>query len=138
MILIITTIEKDDERYAIASETLKDYENINIIHGDAYEVLDTLIECNDKFDFVFLDGPKGFYYRYLLKIEKLLNNNACIFADNIGFFGMVKSNKYPHRHKTIVVSLQNYLNRVSNPPYSSIIEYDVDDGFAITDYKEKN
>ena len=134
----ITTIEKDDERYAIASETLKDYKNINVIHGDAYEVLDTLIECTDKFDFIFLDGPKGFYYRYLLKIEKLLNNNACIFADNIGFFGMVKSNKYPHRHKTIVVSLQNYLNRVSNPPYSSIIEYDIDDGFAITDYKEKN
>lgn len=132
----IVTIEKDTDRYNMACDTLKDFNSVKAINGDAYEVLDRLIADGEKFDFVFLDGPKGFYYRYLVKIEQLLNNNACIFADNIGFFGMVKSNKYPHRHKTIVVSLQNYLARVSQPPFSSVIEYDIDDGFAISDYKE--
>lgn len=130
----IVTIEKDEDRYNEAVENTKDIDDIECILGDAFDVLDTLIDRNEKFDFVFLDGPKGFYFRYLQKLKKLIKNNACIFADNVGFFGMVKSGIYPHRHKTIVVSLQNYLKEVSNPPFESEIDLDTDDGFSITTY----
>ena len=51
---------------------------------------------------------------------------------NSKYFGMVKSNVYPHRKKTIVVSLQNYLNEVENDPKFETVVYDIDDGFAIT------
>ena len=108
----IVTIEKDIDRYNEAVSNIKTFgieEDITCINGDAFDVLDDLIKNNEKFDFVFLDGPKGYYFRYLQKIIPMLNEKACIFADNVGFFGMVKSNIYPHRHKTIVVSLQNYL-----------------------------
>jgi len=132
----LVTIEKDIERHKLAIENFQDcLVDADCILGDAFEVLQQLADRGDKFDFIFLDGPKGFYFRYLQLIKKLLADNAVIFADNVGFFGMVKSNKYPHRHKTIVVSLQNYLKEVTNPPFESIIELDIDDGFAITRYK---
>ena len=136
----IVTIEKDVDRFNEAQDNIKKAgleSDIKCILGDAFDVLDELIESGEKFDFVFLDGPKGFYFRYLKKIRKLLNNNACIFADNVGFFGMVKSGIYPHRHKTIVVSLQNYLKEVSNMPFSSVIELDIEDGYAISTYEEE-
>ncbi|MBQ4558203.1 MAG: O-methyltransferase [Clostridia bacterium] len=133
----ITTIEKDEERYNLALENIKDIDyNIDCVLGDAFVILQQFKEEGRKFDFVFLDGPKGFYFRYLNIIEDLLEDGGCIFADNISFFGMVPSGIYPHRHKTIVVSLQNYLKKVSLPPYKTTIEYDIEDGYAIT-YKEK-
>ena len=133
----ITTIEKDEDRYnqAIDNIAKSNVCNIRCILGDAFEVLDDLIANKEKFDFVFLDGPKGFYYRYLQKIKELINNGACIFADNVGFFGMVKSGIYPHRHKTIVVSLTNYLKEVSEPPFQSEIDLETDDGFAISTFE---
>ncbi len=135
----LVTIEKDEERYKLAKQNFQDVNvNAECILGDAYEVLAELEKRGDKFDFIFLDGPKGFYFRYLQLIKKLISDKSCIFADNVGFFGMVKSNKYPHRHKTIVVSLQNYLKEVTNPPFESQVELDIDDGFAITKYEGDN
>ena len=133
----LTTIEKDVDRYNIAHQTFQDCNiDVNLICGDAYEVLQNLKDKGEKFDFVFLDGPKGYYYRYLNIIKDMLEDNACIFADNVGFFGMVKSGIYPHRHKTIVTSLQNYLKDVNKAPFDSIIDLDSDDGFAITYYNK--
>ena len=133
----IVTIEKDIDRYNEAKDNIANagVDNIICIHGDAYEVLQGYVENGEKFDFVFLDGPKGYYYRYLQLIKPMLNNGGIIFADNVGFFGMVESGIYPHRHKTIVVSLQNYLKEVSQLPFQSEIHLDVDDGYAISRYK---
>ena len=50
------------------------------------------------------------------QLKFLVHEGSIIFADNVEYFGMVKSNVYPHRKKTIVVSLQNYLKEVENEP----------------------
>jgi len=133
----IVTIEKDEARYneAVSNINRAGISGVQCILGDAYEVLSRLCDCGEKFDFVFIDGPKGYYYRYLQIVKSMLENDSCIFADNVGFFGMVASGVYPHRHKTIVVSLQNYLNEVSHTPFESEIQLDIDDGYAITYYK---
>ena len=133
----IITIEKDEDRYNQAVANTKDCNiDIECILDDAYEILKQFVLKGEKFDFVFLDGPKGYYFRYLNEIIEILEDGGCIFADNISFFGMVPSNIYPHRHKTIVVSLQNYLKKVSEPPFTTEIQFDIEDGYAIT-YKEK-
>ena len=132
----IITIEKDTDRYQEAVNNIEDanVNGIKCVLGDAFDVLQELSKDGEKFDFIFLDGPKGYYYRYLQLIKQMLNINGCIFADNVAFFGMVASNIYPHRHKTIVVSLQKYLEEVSNPPYKTDTNLDIDDGYAITYY----
>lgn len=135
---ILTTIEKNEKSFEKAKENFEELGLTNRVEqllGDAKDVLDDLISKNRKFDFIFLDGPKGQYYRYLQQLKSLVHNGSIIFADNVEYFGMVKSNVYPHRKKTIVVSLQNYLKEVENEPCYETEVFDIEDGFAITKVK---
>lgn len=134
----LVTLEKNETSFEIAKsnfEKLGLADRIEQILGDAMETLQELVKQGRTFDFIFLDGPKGQYFRYLQIIKHLVKSGSVIFADNVEYFGMVKSNVYPHRKKTIVVSLQNYLNEVENSPSFETKVYDIDDGFSITKVK---
>ncbi|MBI4158656.1 class I SAM-dependent methyltransferase [Candidatus Woesearchaeota archaeon] len=78
----ITTIEKDSKKIKLAQENFKKLKlkNIEILEGDALDILHRLKE---KFDFVFIDGTKNEYVEYLKALNKKLNKNAIIVADNI-------------------------------------------------------
>ena len=71
---------------------------IQFIEGSASQVIPTLEE---GFDFVFIDHGKKSYLNDLLSLEEhsLLNQNAVVFADNVGIFE---------------TDLENYLNHVRN------------------------
>ena len=71
---------------------------IQFIEGSASEVIPTLEE---SFDFVFIDHGKKSYLNDLLLLEEhsLLNQNAVVFADNVGIFE---------------TDLENYLKHVRN------------------------
>ena len=134
----LVTLEKNETSFEIAKsnfEKLGLTDRVEQILGDAMETLQELVKKGRTFDFIFLDGPKGQYFRYLQIIKHLVKSGSVIFADNVEYFGMVKSNVYPHRKKTIVVSLQNYLNEVENSPSFETKVYDIDDGFSITKVK---
>lgn len=128
---IIDTVEKDTKRFERAKKAIEDAnmtERINCISGDADSVIS---ELSGNYDFVYLDGPKGQYLNHLKKIEKILSEKAVIVADNVLFKGLVKSVEYPpHRYRTIVVRLREYLEYV-NREYSTII-YEEGDGMAIS------
>lgn len=128
---IIDTVEKDTKRFERAKKAIEDanmMERINCISGDADKVIS---ELSGNYDFVYLDGPKGQYLNHLKKIEKILSEKAVIVADNVLFKGLVKSVEYPpHRYRTIVVRLREYLEYV-NREYSTVI-YEEGDGMAIS------
>jgi hypothetical protein len=128
---IIDTVEKDTKRFERAKKAIEDAnmtERINCISGDADSVIS---ELSGNYDFVYLDGPKGQYLNHLKKIEKILSEKAVIVADNVLFKGLVKSGEYPpHRYRTIVVRLREYLEYV-NREYSTEI-YEEGDGMAIS------
>lgn len=128
---IIDTVEKDTKRFERAKKAIEDAnmtERINCISGDADNVIS---ELSANYDFVYLDGPKGQYLNHLKKIEKILSEKAVIVADNVLFKGLVKSGEYPpHRYRTIVVRLREYLEYV-NREYSTVI-YEEGDGMAIS------
>lgn len=128
---IIDTVEKDTKRFERAKKAIEDAnmtERINCISGDADNVIS---ELSGNYDFVYLDGPKGQYLNHLKKIEKILSEKAVIVADNVLFKGLVKSVEYPpHRYRTIVVRLREYLEYV-NREYSTVI-YEEGDGMAIS------
>ena len=71
---------------------------IQFIEGSASRVIPILEE---GFDFVFIDHGKKSYLNDLLLLEEhsLLNQNAVVFADNVGIFEN---------------ELENYLNHVRN------------------------
>ncbi len=72
----VLTIEKDSCRAETARKGLPS--NINVVHGDALDVLKTL---KTGFDLVFIDARKSEYLLYLKLIR--LNENALIIADNV-------------------------------------------------------
>lgn len=132
----LTTIELSEDSIKIAKNTFIEngvYDRVTQLHGDAKVVLPSI---DAKFDFIFLDGPKGQYINYLPVLENLLNDGGVIFADNVLYRGMVESTEFiPHKKRTIVVNLRKYLNAVTNSDKFDTIIHKVGDGVAISTYK---
>ena len=90
----IITIEKEPENAKIARENFNKLENnlsnnIEIINGDANEVLEKLVQKQLVFDMVFIDADKSSYPNYLNFTDKLLKKGGLIVADNTFLSGAV-------------------------------------------------
>lgn len=84
----ITTIEKDQVRYAKAKEYIRrsSYaERITIIQGDALET-----EISGSYDMIFIDAAKAQYIRFFERYEPLLIKGGYIISDNLKFHGFVE------------------------------------------------
>ena len=101
--------------------------------GDANEVLTKL---EGTFDLVFLDGPKGQYGKQLELIESHLAPGAVVLADNVLFRGYVRGDKEaPHRYKTIVKRLREYLDMVEDKSKFNTTIYPLGDGMSVSIWK---
>jgi predicted O-methyltransferase YrrM len=131
----LTTIEKNEKMFEVSKnnfERLGLSSRVTQINGDAKEVLQQLVDNNERYDFIFLDGPKGQYLGYLPLLNELLKVNGIIFADDVLFRGLVQGNDWPrHRIRTLVLNLRKYLEEVQKPPFVSEI-IDLEDGVCIT------
>ena len=130
----IDTLEKDEGRFNIANENIKNKglnDKITTYLCDAVNYLKT---CNKKYDFIYLDGPKGQYITYLPLLTKLLNPNGIIFADNLNFHGMV-TGEIPVTKgcRAMIKGLKNYIQEVTtNPIYETILYKEIGDGVGVT------
>lgn len=132
----IDTIERDEERIKQAKENIKKVrveDKINIIEGDAVDILPTL---NDKYDMIFIDAAKGKYPFFLKESLRMLSDKGIIFADNILYKGYVMSDYNKHKQRTAVRNLREYIAEVTNNPELETEILEVGDGLAIT--KRKN
>ena len=128
----IDTIERDEERVKEAIENISQMEledKINIIVGDAVEILPTL---NEKYDMIFIDAAKGKYPFFLKEALRLLSDNGTIFADNILYKGYVMSDYNKHKQRTAVRNLREYIKEVTQNPNLETEILEVGDGLAIT------
>lgn len=109
----LITVEIDRDNYCEAQQTFID-ENVAdraiLLNEDAMNVIIKLHNENKKFDLIFLDGPKGQYYKYLPYLKQMLNSGGYLIADDVLFHGYVRQEKVGHKHRTIVNSLKNYLS----------------------------
>ncbi|GIO21837.1 O-methyltransferase [Oceanobacillus sp. J11TS1] len=132
----IVTIEKDDERYKEALTNIRAQNKeaqIEVILGDASDVMQELAEQKKRFDVVFIDAAKGQYQTYFDLADKMLLPGGVLITDNVLFRGMVYSNEeVPKRYKTLVRKLKLYNEMVMNHPdyHTSIIP--IDDGISIS------
>ena len=133
----IDTIERDIDRANEAKENIKQMEledKINVIIGDAVEILPTL---NEKYDMIFIDAAKGKYPFFLKESLRLLADNGIIFADNILYKGYVMSDYNKHKQRTAVRNLREYIKEVTESPNLETEILEVGDGLAVTKMKIK-
>ena len=132
----IDTIERDEQRVEEAIENIKKVgleEKINIIKGDAVEILPTLTE---KYDMIFIDAAKGKYPFFLQQSLRMLNENGIILADNILYKGYVMSDYNKHKQRTAVRNLREYIAEVTQNPDLETQILEVGDGLAISKLKK--
>ena len=131
----IDTIERDEERIKEAKENIKIVEEdkiINILEGDAVEILPTI---NKKYDMVFIDAAKGKYPFFLEQALRLIKDDGIIFADNILYKGYVMSDYNKHKQRTAVTHLREYIKLTTEDPRLDTKILEVGDGLAITRLK---
>ena len=129
---IIDTIERDEERIKEAKNNIKDLQleaKINIISGDAVEVLPTL---EGKYDVVFIDAAKGKYPIFLKEAIRLLSDKGVIIADNILYKGYTLSDYNKHKQRTAVRGLRTYLKDLDENKDFTTELLEVGDGLTIT------
>ena len=129
---MIDTIERDEERIKEAKENIVKVgvaEKINILEGDAVEILPTL---QGTYDMIFIDAAKGKYPFFLKEALRMLAQNGIILADNILYKGYVMSDYNKHNQRTAVRNLREYIHEVTNDPNLETEILEVGDGLAIT------
>lgn len=131
----LVTIEKDEERATMARQNFERYnvaKRVQLINDDALKILTNLAEEEAKFDFVFLDGPKGQYHKYLPLISKLLVKGGTLVADNISVMGLVDSTEpIAHKHRTMVVNMRKFLSEVTSSSQFESRILKIEDGILI-------
>lgn len=128
---IIDTIEREVDRVKEARENIKKAEvenKINIIEGDAVEILPTL---TGKYDVVFIDASKGKYPFFLAEALRMLATKGIIFADNVLYKGYVMSDYNKHKQRTAVRNLREFLAKLQENKELETEILEVGDGLAI-------
>ena len=129
---IIDTIEREAVRVVEAKENIKKAnvaEKINILEGDAVEILPTI---QKQYDMIFIDAAKGKYPFFLKEALRLLKPDGIILADNILYKGYVMSDYNKHKQRTAVRNLREYIKQVTEDPNLETEILEIGDGLAVT------
>lgn len=132
----VDTIELDEKRAEQAMENIKVMnmqDSINVITGNAVDILPTLSE---KYDIIFIDAAKGKYPFFLEQAIRLIKPAGIILADNILYKGYVMSDYNKHKQRTAVRNLREYIREATENVNLDTEILEVGDGLAITRVKK--
>ncbi len=134
----LTTMELEEERYLQAKKNFAEFgvaDRVNALLGDAGEILSMM---DGQYDFVFLDGPKAQYEKYLFDLKRLMKKGATLFADDVLLFGWVSGEEEtPQKRRSIVEKIRSYLSVITNDTDFVTSVINVGDGVALSVYKGK-
>lgn len=133
----IFTIEKVEMRLVEARKNLAKYDKANqitLLEGDATEVLRSLVEKKESFDFIFMDAAKGQYLNFLPDVMELLNSGGVLVSDNILHDGDILESRYAvtRRDRTIHARMREYLKVLTDNEHLETLCLSVGDGMSIS------
>ena len=133
----LTTIELEEERYLEAKENFQIFgvdKRVSAYLGDAGEILAMM---DGQFDFVFLDGPKAQYEKYLFDLKRLMKRGALLFADDVLLYGWVSGEEEtPQKRRSIVEKIRSYLQVITSDKDFHTSVLNVGDGVALSVYEK--
>lgn len=136
----VVTLEIDEENAKNAVKNLTELGfagRFEVVNCDAYDYLQN--NQNERFDFIFLDGPKGQYIKYLPHLKKMLKNGGVLLADDVLFYGFVRSNEpIEHKHRSLVNNLRKFLAEIENDDDFETTIYEFANGMSVSIKKGLN
>ncbi len=128
----ITTIERDEERYKIALENIKDMHKqnqIDIILDDAFN-----IELESTYDLIFIDAAKAQNIKFFEKFKHNLAENGTIITDNLNFHGLTENpeNIKSKNLKALVKKINKYKEYLKENKEFKTQFIDIGDGISIS------
>ena len=134
----LTTVELEEDRYLEAKQNFADFqvtERVTAHLGDAGEILAMM---DGQFDFVFLDGPKAQYEKYLFDLKRLMKKGSILFADDVLLYGWVSGEEpTPQKRHSIVDKIRSYLYTVTADKDFITSVLNVGDGVALSVYQRE-
>lgn len=135
--IYIDTIEKDIGRCEIAKDNIHKLGkglSINIINGEAKEVLDELIRKGKKYDLVFIDANKSKDKDYFIQSENLITDDGIIICDNIYMSGLISKDgeEVPKKHRTIYRNIHEFLDYLNENKDFKTELVDIADGLTVS------
>ena len=132
----VTSIELDIDRFIKARQNVEDcnlQDRITLINENA---LDT--QLDDKFDLIFIDGPKAQYIKFFEKYKNNLNPNGVIISDNLFFHGIVEDLTLTHNYSTIklVKKIRKYIDFLKNNQEFTTEFFELGDGISVSSPKK--
>jgi len=133
----IDTLEINNQRFTIANENIAKHNLQNKISTHLTDAVEYLKTCKKKYDFIYLDGPKGQYINYLPYLINLLNKGGIIFADNLNFHGMVTGKiEVSKGCRAMIKGLKNYIAEITtNENLETKIFTNIGDGVGVSKIK---
>jgi len=132
----LTTIELEEERYIEAKRNFADFgvtDRVTAHLGDAGEILAMM---DGEFDFVFLDGPKAQYEKYLFDLKRMMKKGGVLFADDVLLYGWVSGEEpTPQKRHSIVDKIRSYLQTITEDRDFITSVLNVGDGVALSVYQ---
>lgn len=132
----LTTIELEEERYLEAKENFEKFsvaDRVTPYLGDAGEILAMM---DGAFDFVFLDGPKAQYEKYLFDLKRLMKKGAVLFSDDVLLYGWVSGEEpTPQKRHSIVDKIRSFLQTLTKDKDFITSVLNVGDGVALSVYQ---
>lgn len=132
----LNTVELSEERFNLA---LKNFENLGL-HSrvkascdDAINHIKNLENNDEKFDFIFLDGPKGQQFKYLPILKKLLNKGGILFVDDVYYHkNFIDENGFiSHKHRSMVNNLIKFIDLIDADEDFTKEYFKIDEGILI-------
>ena len=133
----ITTIEKVEMRLVEARENLEKYDKtgqIELIEGDAVDVLQQLCEDGKTYDFIFMDAAKGQYIHFLPDVMRLLKVGGILISDNVLQDGDIIESHYAveRRNRTIYKRMREYLYELKHNEHLMTSIVPIGDGATLS------
>lgn len=130
--IMITTVEKDEERYDMAVENIEKChlsDRIDIHLGDALT-----FETDKKYDMIFLDLAKSKYDVMLNRFYPNLKEGGIVIVDNLGMYGLVFEEELhvKRRVRQLVEKIKIFrTNIINDERFDTTIYDDIGDGIGV-------
>ena len=127
----IDTIENYEKRLVSARENIKGHDNINLIEGDAVQIIK---ELDGPYDFIFLDAAKAQYIVMLPDLIRLMDKGAVLVADNVLQEGELIESRFvtERRQRTIHERMREFLYEIKHNKDLESTILTVGDGISVS------